>query len=283
MLKADYVQTPMQALVRPGVSCHVLCCASVLPVVMHPHSMRHITDQQAPCCSPPPPQAALFRQLLAGAEEASRRVALGSGVHVGEEVMGPEEIAAAQRLREDQHRAHTALTEAAAAARLEAVLEPAGALHLPAAQPGEEVTAGPLAGSAAFAAVAVAGQPGAPPAWRLIEANNLKARADVLLKFQRAVWRIISVRRLRRALVRIRDVLGQLGWDKQRLAEEAANPVLLVSEADRPGGCAAACVCLPVVHASMLAAMALLFIASYQPVCCPGVQYSIAGLRRKHN
>ena len=30
-------------------------------------------------------------------------------------------------------------------------------------------------------------------------------------------------------------VLAQLGWDKQRLAEESANPVLLISEADRPG------------------------------------------------
>lgn len=28
---------------------------------------------------------------------------------------------------------------------------------------------------------------------------------------------------------------AHLGYDKQRLAEEAANPVLLVSESDRPG------------------------------------------------
>ena len=28
---------------------------------------------------------------------------------------------------------------------------------------------------------------------------------------------------------------AQLGYDKQRLAEEAANPVLLVGEGDRPG------------------------------------------------
>lgn len=180
-------------------------------------------------------KAALFAQLLAQAEEASRKVMLGSGVHIGEGVMEPEEIEESQRLREDQHRAHTAHTEAQDAARLEAELEPAGALHLPAAQPGAEVDAGPLAGSAAFAAVARAGPPGPPPAWRLIEANNLKARADMLLKFQRAAWHIITVRRWRKALARIRDVLGQLGWDKQRLAEEAANPVLLVSEADRPG------------------------------------------------
>lgn len=28
---------------------------------------------------------------------------------------------------------------------------------------------------------------------------------------------------------------AHLGYDKQRLAEEAANPVLLVTESDRPG------------------------------------------------
>ncbi len=35
---------------------------------------------------------------------------------------------------------------------------------------------------------------------------------------------------------------AHLGYDKQRLAEEAANPVLLVSESDRPGTAPTKCV-----------------------------------------
>lgn len=180
------------------------------------------------------------------------------------QVLGGEEIAEAQRLREGQHRAHMANTELAAAHRLEAVLEPAGALHLPAGVAsamaqgahgsGEgAVLSGGLGdgggssggagggegmlASAAFAGVASPGpeEPGYAPAWRLIESNTLKKRSEALLRLQRVAFRIIYARRQKKALTRIRDVLGQLGWDKQRLAEEAANPVLLVSEADRPG------------------------------------------------
>ncbi len=58
-------------------------------------------------------------------------MALGSGVHVGDDVMAAEEVARAQHLREQQHTQHQANVELAAAQRLEAVLEPAGALHLP--------------------------------------------------------------------------------------------------------------------------------------------------------
>ncbi|KAF5829844.1 hypothetical protein DUNSADRAFT_15429 [Dunaliella salina] len=149
--------------------------------------------------------------------------------------------------------------ELAATKQLEAVVEASGALHLPtsshaAPQPpasisqkedpkqqgtlhqggAEDVQQAPLAG-AAFAAVAPSTDDQYTPAWRLIEAADLKKRADNLHAFQRTAWQFIYTRRMVKSLSKIRDVLAQLGWDKQRLAEESANPVLLVSEADRPG------------------------------------------------
>ncbi|KAJ9510217.1 hypothetical protein QJQ45_015701 [Haematococcus lacustris] len=242
---------------------------------------------------PPHIKAALFTQLMKQAEDQTRRVTLGSGVHLGEDILPVEAVAQEQRQREDQHRQHQLAVELAAAQHLDAVLEPAGALHLPSARPvpasgvtispsvgtlsqgtgleaseapavgaeaaarssalglpdgGEQISGAtkpdkatdpagpsPALSGAAFAAVAPSRDHLYQPAWRLIEANDLKKRGDILSHWQRVTWRMIYTRRLRKAMAKIRDVLAQLGWDKQRLAEESANPVLLVSEADRPG------------------------------------------------
>jgi len=204
-------------------------------------------------------KAALFGQLLAEAEEQGKKVALGSGVHVGEYVLAKIAVADAQRLREDQYRAHQLGRELAATKQLEAVVEASGALHLPTSshvashprgsidqkedprpqgtlhQGGAEGVQQALLAGAAFAAVAPSTDDQYTPAWRLIEAADLKKRADNLHAFQRTAWQFIYTRRMVKSLSKIRDVLAQLGWDKQRLAEESANPVLLVSEADRPG------------------------------------------------
>ncbi len=58
-------------------------------------------------------------------------MSLGTGVHIGLDTMGASEVEHAQQLREDQHTQHQRNTELAAANRLETLLEPAGALHLP--------------------------------------------------------------------------------------------------------------------------------------------------------
>ncbi|EFJ43939.1 hypothetical protein VOLCADRAFT_121366 [Volvox carteri f. nagariensis] len=71
--------------------------------------------------------------------------------------------------------------------------------------------------------------------WRLIEGSDWAKRTRARDLFMRAVWRVVRNMRLQKRLERIKEVLAHLGYDKQRLAEEAANPVLLVKESDRPG------------------------------------------------
>lgn len=51
-------------------------------------------------------QAALFQQLLQQATEAEKKVVLGSGRSVGEDVMTAEQICEVQSRREDQYRQH---------------------------------------------------------------------------------------------------------------------------------------------------------------------------------
>jgi hypothetical protein len=56
-------------------------------------------------------QAALFQNQLKQAEEAEKKVALGSNVWIGQDVMTEEAVAEAQRLRDDQHKHHQLHTE----------------------------------------------------------------------------------------------------------------------------------------------------------------------------
>jgi len=160
-------------------------------------------------------KAALFKQLLSQAEEEERKVILGGGVRLGEGVMAAEEIAEQQRQREQQHRLHQAAIEADAKAALTARLQPNGAEHrLDRAENGAD----------AFT-----------PEWRLVEANDWKKRVLALQRFTRAVHTVVYRQRLERRYDKIHAFLTQVNFNKQRIAEETANPVLLVSESDRPG------------------------------------------------
>jgi len=49
------------------------------------------------------------------------------------------------------------------------------------------------------------------PAWRLIEAADLKKRSDSLIAFQRTAWQFIYTRRMVKSLTKIQNVLAQLG------------------------------------------------------------------------
>lgn len=169
---------------------------------------------------PPDVKAALFRMQLHQAEEAAKKVSLGTSEHLGEELLAECDIAKAQALRASQRRAHAHAEEAKAARRLVPELQPTGALHLPS-------PAGGAGGGGAAEAFR--------PEWRVIEGSDWPKRTRVLDMFMKAVWRVVYAMRLRRRLERIKHVLGQLGHDKQRLAEEAANPTLLLTESDRPG------------------------------------------------
>ncbi|KAG2441252.1 hypothetical protein HYH02_010095 [Chlamydomonas schloesseri] len=174
-------------------------------------------------------KGALFRMQLAQAEEAARKVALGSAPHSGQQLLSAEQVRRMQRQRQEQHRRHQLSEEKRAARRLTPELEAGGAVHQPPSAPdsnrsGEEPGAAPAAAAPMFR-----------PEWRLIEGSDWLKRTRVLDKFQRAVWRVVTNQRLQKRLERIKEVLAHLGYDKQRLAEEAANPVLLVSESDRPG------------------------------------------------
>ena len=103
--------------------------------------------------------------------------------------------------------------EVAQALKLDAVLEPAGALHLPMPTPTEEGAPQPLSG-AAFATMAPSSDHEYKPEWRLVEANDLKKRADSLLRLQRFVWRVVTANRLRKNLGKIQEVraCGNGGW-----------------------------------------------------------------------
>jgi hypothetical protein len=51
-------------------------------------------------------QGALFRMQLAAAEEEARKVALGTGPHVGAQLLSPAEVKRMQRQRAEQQRRH---------------------------------------------------------------------------------------------------------------------------------------------------------------------------------
>nr|ADD85929.2 FAP221 [Chlamydomonas reinhardtii]7SQC_M0 Chain M0, FAP221 [Chlamydomonas reinhardtii]7SQC_M1 Chain M1, FAP221 [Chlamydomonas reinhardtii] len=169
-------------------------------------------------------KGALFRLQLALAEEAARKVALGTAPHSGQQLLTAEQVRRMQRQRQEQHRRHQLSEEKRAARRLAPELEAGGAVHQPSAPVGSSSSGGGGGSDPAF-----------KPEWRLIEGSDWHKRTRVLDKFMRAVWRVVTHQRLQRRLERIKEVLAHLGYDKQRLAEEAANPVLLVSESDRPG------------------------------------------------
>ncbi|KAG2423826.1 hypothetical protein HXX76_014986 [Chlamydomonas incerta] len=169
-------------------------------------------------------KGALFRMQLAQAEEAARKVALGTAPHSGQQLLTADQVRRMQRQRQEQHRRHQLSEEKRAARRLAPELEAGGAVHQPSTPGGGGGGAEADGGGAAF-----------QPEWRLIEGSDWLKRTRVLDKFMRAVWRVVTNQRLQKRLERIKEVLAHLGYDKQRLAEEAANPVLLVSEADRPG------------------------------------------------
>ncbi|GFR42143.1 hypothetical protein Agub_g2992 [Astrephomene gubernaculifera] len=228
---------------------------------------------------------------LAAAEEASRKVSLGTSPAVGQQLLSAAEVARMQRLRAEQHRRHQLSEEMRATKRLQAEMEAAGAVHHPSKKPPlqpppsstssstsllqpqqqqppphtpdqqpttlppssapptpGDPTAHPAtpptpttaaAAAAATAAAAAASSAAASssfqPEWRLIEGSDWLKRTRARDMFMRAVWRVVVSLRMQRRLERIKEVLAHLGYDKQRLAEEAANPVLLVSESDRPG------------------------------------------------
>ncbi|GLI65137.1 hypothetical protein VaNZ11_008595 [Volvox africanus] len=176
-------------------------------------------------------KGALFRMQLAAAEEASRKVTLGSGPAVGQQLLTPEEVTRLQRLRAEQQRRHQLKEESKATNRLQAETEAGGAIYLPPTR----VSISPGRTGAASASASAASLGGVRPEWRLIEGSDWMKRTRARDMLMRAVWRVVSNLRLQKRLERIKEVLAHLGYDKQRLAEEAANPVVLVQESDRPG------------------------------------------------
>eukprot|EP00798_Chlamydomonas_sp_ICE-L_P009095 gene9095-16219_t len=106
-----------------------------------------------------------------------------------------------------------------------------GALHLPStasstSTASKGTTGLPEAGSASMSFV---------PEWRLLEGDDWRKRTISLERFKTAVNKVVVRLRVDKRRVKIRNFLAQVGRDKERLAEESANPVLLVSESDRPG------------------------------------------------
>ncbi|GAX85110.1 hypothetical protein CEUSTIGMA_g12530.t1 [Chlamydomonas eustigma] len=169
-------------------------------------------------------KAALFQLQLQQAVESEKKIVLGSGVSVGEDVMTAEAIAEAQQKREDQHLLHQLNIELEAMRRLKPELKSNGALNLKGVKPSENGDASEEAKENKFV-----------PEWRLLEANDWKKRTLALQRFTQAVHKIVYQMRRTKRLAKMQDFLAQVGFDKERLAEESANPVLLVTESDRPG------------------------------------------------
>ncbi|KAG2494686.1 hypothetical protein HYH03_007202 [Edaphochlamys debaryana] len=178
-------------------------------------------------------KTALFKMQLAAAEEAQRKVTLGNAPHVGDALLTPEQVTAMQRQRAEQQRRHQLSEEARATKRLTVETEVSGCVYLPPQPAAASASGGGPQHPGADASASAA--PPFAPEWRLIEGSDWAKRTRVLDKFMRAAWRVVTGLRLQKRLERIKGVLAHLGYDKQRLAEEAANPVLLVTEADRPG------------------------------------------------
>ena len=169
-------------------------------------------------------KSALFHLLLQQAEDKAKKVVLGSGVNVGEEVMPTEDVLSSQRKREDQHRKHQVKIEKLAMTRTQPELETNGAFHLK-----------PDPSSLGSRSAAGGENLQHHPEWRLLEPNDWRKRQLALGRFVGAVNAIIFQQRRARRLSKMKDFLSQVGFDKNRLAEETANPVLLAQESDRPG------------------------------------------------
>lgn len=64
-------------------------------------------------------QGALFRMQLRAAEEAAKKVSLGTHPHTGEQLLSPQEVRRLQRQREAQHAQHRRNEELKATRRLQ--------------------------------------------------------------------------------------------------------------------------------------------------------------------
>uniref|UniRef100_A0A7S0UT62 MSP domain-containing protein n=1 Tax=Polytomella parva TaxID=51329 RepID=A0A7S0UT62_9CHLO len=196
-------------------------------------------------------KAAVFEMLRKKVEESNRKVTLGSDIAVGEDLMTAAEIQRVHRSRETFHARHEIQKDLQAVRQYDPELEECGAMHLRtgnAALPpshGSPIAVVPDNNShisndnnnnnnnnAASDNATTAMVP-FEPKWRTVEGNDWSKRSSALDRFINAVRTVIRNRRLQRRLAKIRHVLTQLKYDKQRVSEETMNPVLLVSDANR--------------------------------------------------